>query len=140
MSTRRFAAALTLALCLTSLGACAGNNASPASSAADSSSPSAPASPADSSPAASSPAAPSPSSSSSAGAQTVTGTVEEGVEPNCRLIKDDAGSHLLVFDDPALRSQTLVGKKVTVTGRSEPKLMSTCQQGIPFVVTSVAPA
>jgi hypothetical protein len=70
----------------------------------------------------------------------VTGTVEAGVEPNCRLIQDGSGSHLLVFRDAALRADAPVGKKVTVTGHAEPKMMSTCQQGIPFIVASISPA
>jgi hypothetical protein len=118
MLTRRAAAVVTLVLCL---AGCARA----------------------SSPSSSSPSpAPSPSSSSSlpAGGETVTGTVEAGVEPNCRLIKDDSGSHLLVFKDQSLRADAAVGKKVTVTGRSEPSMMSTCQQGIPFLVSSVSPA
>jgi len=70
----------------------------------------------------------------------VTGTVEAGVEANCRLIQDDAGSHVLYFHDPALKAEAPVGKKVTVTGHSEPGMMTTCQQGTPFIVTSVGPA
>jgi hypothetical protein len=80
------------------------------------------------------------SSSAAGDSQTVTGTVEAGVEPNCRVIHDNAGAHLLVFKDAALRADAVVGKKITVTGRPEPKMMSTCQQGIPFIVASVSPA
>jgi hypothetical protein len=120
MSTRRFAAAVTLLVCL---AGCAGNASSSSSSSASSPAPSA-----------SSVAPP------SGDVQTVTGTVEAGVEPNCRIIHDDSGSHLLVFHDAALRDGAVVGKKITVTGSPDPKLMSTCQQGIPFVVTSISPA
>ena len=74
------------------------------------------------------------------GAETITGTVEAGVEPNCLLLQDTKGSHLLVFDDASMRADATVGKKVTLTGRSAPSQMSTCQQGIPFIVTSVTPA
>ncbi|GIF00233.1 hypothetical protein Ari01nite_76970 [Paractinoplanes rishiriensis] len=75
------------------------------------------------------------------GAETITGTVTAGVEPNCLLLVQDAkGSHLLVFDDPALKASAPVGARVTVTGRSEPGMMSTCQQGTPFIVTSVKAA
>ena len=84
---------------------------------------------------------PSPSvEPSSKGGETITGTVVEGVEANCRLITDAAGSHVLYFDDPSLKTKATVGKKVTVTGRSEPGMMTTCQQGVPFIVTSVSPA
>lgn len=72
-----------------------------------------------------------------AGAETISGTVMAGVEPNCLLVQDATGSHLLVFDDKALRAETPVGAKVTLTGTSKPNMMSTCQQGIPFIVTSV---
>ena len=121
MLTRRFAVALTFLVCL---AGCAGNNASPtAGSASPSSLP-----------------APSVEPSESGVAETLTGTVEAGVEPNCKLIRDDAGSHTLYFDDPSLKAQAPVGKKVTVTGHSKPGMMTTCQQGTPFIVTSVGPA
>jgi hypothetical protein len=71
--------------------------------------------------------------------ETLTGTVEAGVEPNCKLIRDDAGNHTLYFDDPSLRAKAPVGKKVTVTGHSDRGMMTTCQQGTPFIVTSVGP-
>lgn len=82
---------------------------------------------------------PSPSGKPAAGGDTITGTVSAGVEPNCLILQDAKGSHLLVFDDPALRDAAEQGSKVTITGRSEPGMMSTCQQGVPFVVTAVRP-
>ena len=141
MLTRRTAAALTLLLCLagcagnTEPGAAGESSGGTSTSAAPTTSSSAPAASPSSKPTAE------PSDKPTAGgAQTVTGTVEAGVEPNCRLIKDNTGSHLLVFRDESLRSQASVGKKITATGRSEPTLMSTCQQGIPFIITSISPA
>jgi hypothetical protein len=74
-----------------------------------------------------------------AGAQTVSGTVAAGVEPDCLLLSGGNTQYLLVFDDPAIRSAAAVGAKVTVTGRAEPDMLSTCQQGTPFIVTSVQP-
>ena len=145
MLTRRFAVALTLLVCL---AGCAGNNASPtAGSAETSASPTSSAEPPSSSaPTPSSASGPSsssprPSTEPSAGgaAETLTGTVEAGVEPDCKLIRDNAGNHVLYFDDPLLKSQAPVGKKVTVTGHSKPGMMTTCQQGTPFIVTSVGP-
>jgi hypothetical protein len=68
-----------------------------------------------------------------AGEVTVTGTVGEGVEANC-LVLD---GYLLVGGD---RSKLLSGGRVTVTGRVDRRLLSTCQQGVPLVVTSVEPA
>ena len=78
-----------------------------------------------------------PSGRPNAGAQTITGTVTAGVEPNCLLLQDGSGTHLLVFDDPAMRADAPVGKKVTISGKSDPSMMSTCQQGVPFIVASV---
>jgi hypothetical protein len=135
MLTRRVAAALALMLCL---AGCA-NQDSPIDSAAPGPASAAPSSSAAPSLPSSAPTA-EPSAPTATGAQTITGTVEAGVEPNCLLLHDGKGSHLLVFDDAAMRADVTVGKKVTLTGRSEPTMMSTCQQGIPFIVTSVAPA
>ncbi|GIF26457.1 hypothetical protein BJ973_005818 [Actinoplanes tereljensis] len=129
MLTRRATAGLALLLCL---AGCANQT----SSASDS-----PASSVSSPVPATSAASPSePGVPTATGAQTITGTVEAGVEPNCLLLQDGKGSHLLVFDDSAMRADVGVGKKFTLTGRSEPGMMSTCQQGIPFIVTSVTPA
>jgi hypothetical protein len=72
-----------------------------------------------------------------AGGQTITGTVTAGVEPNCLLLADSTGSHLLIFDDPAMRAEAAVGAEVKIVGNSQPGMMSTCQQGVPFVVVSV---
>jgi hypothetical protein len=86
----------------------------------------------------SSSAPPAPSTGASAGAvETISGTVAAGVEPNCLILQDEKGSHLLLFDNAALQQQAKVGANVTLTGRSEPDLMSTCQQGVPFTVISV---
>ena len=71
------------------------------------------------------------------GAQTITGTVTAGVEPNCLVLTAGDASYQLVFDDPAMRSDAPAGKKVTLVGRAEPGMMSTCQQGVPFIVTAV---
>jgi hypothetical protein len=74
------------------------------------------------------------------GAKSITGTVTAGVEPNCLLLSDASGNYLLIFDDAAMRSDAAVGRKVTVAGHAEPGMMSTCQQGTPFVVTSIRAA
>jgi hypothetical protein len=125
------------------LAGCA-NNPGPAGSSAAASSP-APSSAAASSPAASGTASPAPSGEPSAGkptasgAQTISGTIAEGVEPHCLILRDSGGSHVLFFDDPGLRSAAKAGSRVTLTGRSEPTMMTTCQQGVPFIVSSVKP-
>jgi hypothetical protein len=85
-----------------------------------------------------SPSAPSsPSSSPSASSQTITGTVSAGVEPHCLILRDAAGSHSLYFHDESLRSSAPAGSHVTLTGHPEPGMMTTCQQGEPFIVTAV---
>jgi len=73
-----------------------------------------------------------------AGELTVTGTVTEGVEPNCLLL-DAAGGrrYLLVGGD---RAELRAGSRVAVTGRVDQGLLSTCQQGEPLVVSAIEPA
>jgi hypothetical protein len=66
------------------------------------------------------------------GAATLTGTVTAGVEPNCFLLD---GNLLVGAPRGALRA----GARVTVTGHPQPNLMTTCQQGTPFMVESVRP-
>jgi hypothetical protein len=75
-----------------------------------------------------------------AGAQTLTGTVTSGVEPGCVLLSGSAGSHLLIFDDPTLKAKATSGSRVVVTGKADPGMMTTCQQGTPFLVTDIRPA
>ncbi|MEV7329143.1 hypothetical protein [Micromonospora sp. NPDC093244] len=67
------------------------------------------------------------------GATTLTGTVTAGVEPNCVLLD---GYLLLGGPRDVLRA----GAKVTVTGRVEAGVMTTCQQGTPFQVENAQPA
>lgn len=76
---------------------------------------------------------PTPPKASSGSTVTVTGTVTPGVEPGCRLLDE-----YLLIGGPAdvLRD----GARVTVTGRVEPDLMTTCQQGTPLRVESAHPA
>lgn len=73
------------------------------------------------------------------GAQTITGKVSAGVEPNCLVLTGGGQSHLLIFDDAALKAEAKEGATVVVTGRADPSLMTTCQQGTPFLVTAVRP-
>jgi hypothetical protein len=71
------------------------------------------------------------------GEVTVTGTVSEGVEPNCLLLDGAGERYLLVGGD---RDRLRPGARVAVTGRVDRGLLSTCQQGVPLVVASVEPA
>lgn len=64
---------------------------------------------------------------------TLTGTVSVGVEVGCLLID----GYLLIGGDRAVLRE---GARVTVTGRVDEGIMTTCQQGIPFVVSSARPA
>ncbi|MEV7232283.1 hypothetical protein AB0M79_35580 [Polymorphospora sp. NPDC051019] len=66
------------------------------------------------------------------GLMTLTGTVTAGVEPNCFLLD----GYLLVGGTPTVRA----GARVTVTGRVQADMMTTCQQGTPFVVEAAEPA
>jgi hypothetical protein len=69
---------------------------------------------------------------------TVTGTVMAGVEPGCLLLEDQAGGRFLLVGGE--RAQLAPGRRVAVTGRVDRGLLSTCQQGEPLVVASIAPA
>jgi hypothetical protein len=69
----------------------------------------------------------------SSGPMTLTGTITAGVEPNCLLLDG-----YLLLGGP--REQLRGGARVTVTGRVQPGLMTTCQQGTPFVVDTAQPA
>lgn len=62
----------------------------------------------------------------------VTGTVTAGVEHGCLLLRQ----YQLVGGP---RELLTVGSRVRVTGRPAPRLMTTAQQGTPFVVTAVEP-
>jgi hypothetical protein len=75
---------------------------------------------------------------SPAGEVTVTGTVIDGVEPNCLLLDAGGGrTYLLVGGD---RAELRAGARVAVTGRVDRGLLSTCQQGEPLVVASIEAA
>jgi len=76
---------------------------------------------------------PSISKPADTGSKTLTGTISAGVEANCLLLDD----HLLIFDDAALKATAKVGATVTVTGSAKPGMMTTCQQGTPFIVTAI---
>ena len=77
---------------------------------------------------------PSPTSSRAKGGRTVvvSGTVELGVEPSCRLLGD-----YLLLGGP--RADLRPGRSVTVTGHLAMGLVTTCQQGTPLVVDRVTP-
>jgi hypothetical protein len=81
---------------------------------------------------------PSLSTPSPAPTQTISGVVSAGVEPHCLVLQDNTGSHLLFFDTAALKASAPAGSQVTLVGHAAPRQMTTCQQGVPFIVTSVS--
>ncbi|WP_420121099.1 hypothetical protein [Nakamurella sp.] len=70
------------------------------------------------------------------GPTTLTGTVTEGVESRCVVLVDDTGATLANLMGWDLQAHPF-GSTVQVTGTFEEGLMTTCQQGRPFTVTSV---
>jgi hypothetical protein len=125
------------------LAGCAGNTADTGAAGQSSSAP-VPA-PSTASPAPSSPgdatAIPEPKTTGSAkpdagAVETLTGQVIAGVEPGCLVLTGTRGAHLLIVTGDMTKT-VKVGDTVTVTGRSDPGMVTTCQQGTPFVVTAV---
>ncbi len=68
----------------------------------------------------------------------LTGTIEEGVEPSCLVLRGTGRDHSLYFADPQVRKQAKIGDTVTVVGQARPTQITTCQQGIPFLVEAMA--
>ncbi|WDZ86856.1 hypothetical protein [Micromonospora cathayae] len=79
------------------------------------------------------PGGPGGKASPAPGGAVITGTVTSGVEPGCLLL----GEYLLVGGP---RDVIKAGAKLTVSGKVQPDLMTTCQQGTPFLVDSAKPA
>jgi Protein of unknown function (DUF5818) len=73
-----------------------------------------------------------------AGQVTITGLVRHGVEPGCVLLDAEAGGRYLLVDGK--RAELRPGRRVAVTGRVDPSLLSTCQEGQPLVVARIEPA
>jgi hypothetical protein len=67
--------------------------------------------------------------------ETLTGQVIAGVEPGCLVLTGPRGSHLLIVSGDEAKT-VKVGATVTVTGSANPGMVTTCQQGTPFVVTA----
>ena len=70
---------------------------------------------------------------------TLTGTLQEGVEGNCILLKTPDRLYQLIGGDRS-KLDGSKSSKVTVTGRVAVGMMTTCQQGTPFQVTDIHPA
>ncbi|MCW6008033.1 hypothetical protein K1W54_26330 [Micromonospora sp. CPCC 205371] len=70
---------------------------------------------------------------------TLTGTVVGGVESGCKLLSSGGVNYLLLPSGGVSDADIPVGAQVTVRGRPQPDVMTTCQQGTPFRVTEVIP-
>jgi hypothetical protein len=66
--------------------------------------------------------------------QTITGEVAEGVEMGCVLLQTDKGLFLLLGEGV---DELRFGRTATVRGYADPSVMTTCQQGTPFMVAEV---
>jgi hypothetical protein len=127
MTVRRFAVLIAASAAL-ALSACAGTSPVPSAGSAPSATAPTPATPT---------TEPSGKTPVEKGSTTISGTVSAGVEPGCLILQSTESHHVLVFDDPALRAEAKVGATITVTGKAKPAQMTTCQQGVPFIVTAV---
>jgi hypothetical protein len=78
---------------------------------------------------------PAPSTDPSDGLTTLRGTITQGAEPSCTLITDAKVEYLLLAADSV--SMPPVGTSAVVTGHVEHGIMTHCQQGIPFAVTTI---
>ncbi len=72
-----------------------------------------------------------PSKPPPVGAATLTGTVQAGVESGCLLLD----GYLLVGGP---RAVLVPGASVLVTGKIQSDLVTTCQQGVPFLVETAS--
>ncbi|HWH01340.1 MAG TPA: hypothetical protein VNV66_18970 [Pilimelia sp.] len=79
------------------------------------------------------------SPSAKPGELTVTGLVVDGVEPNCLLLQADGASYLLIMQ-PEVSFAPRAGQRITVRGRPDASMATTCMQGTPLVVSSAGPA
>lgn len=68
---------------------------------------------------------------------TLEGVVQSGVEAGCKLLLSQGAQYLLLGGDPAILRE---GQRVIVRGQAQPGVVTTCQQGVPFIVAEVRPA
>lgn len=80
---------------------------------------------------------PASSKSYPSGDTTMTGVVEAGVEYGCLVLNANGVTYTLVGGDRAVLRP---GARVTVRGRPNPSLVTTCQQGVAFEVAEAHPA
>src|SRR5262245_54180911 len=69
------------------------------------------------------------------GPMTMRGVIQEGVERGCILLAAENGQlYLLLSGD---RSLMTAERRVEVSGSVKTGIVTTCQQGTPFAVTSI---
>lgn len=67
---------------------------------------------------------------------TLTGTVIDGVEPGCLVLRTDNRQFLLLGGD---RDVLVPGRRVVVQGYLRKGMATTCMQGVPLVVGKAIP-
>jgi hypothetical protein len=65
------------------------------------------------------------------GEMTLTGEVQVGVEYGCLVMKAGDRTYLLLGGD---RQLVRAGNRITVRGKPNPGMITTCQQGTPFEI------
>jgi hypothetical protein len=80
------------------------------------------------------PATPAPSTSGSPPWLTLAGTVREGVEAGCLVVRVDGATYLLIGTAAA---ELRAGDRVRLVGAAEPDAATSCMQGIAFRVRRV---
>jgi hypothetical protein len=70
-------------------------------------------------------------------AMTISGTVEAGVESGCLVLEHEGTVYGIFGDFDA--TVVYAGATVTLQGNVDDGIMSTCQQGTPFVVEDAQP-
>jgi hypothetical protein len=70
---------------------------------------------------------------------TVRGQVVEGVEAGCKVLQSPDQNYLLIVQNGGDAGALRAGATVEVTGKIQPKIVTTCMQGTPLLVTSVKP-
>lgn len=145
--TRHLAAAVLAATLLGALAGCANGSGQPRSSTpvvatspavplsppAASGTPASQASPPAVRPASSAPIPPPQTATATGPELTLSGRVEQGVEPGCLILRSGGGTYELMARDQGV---VRAGATVVVTGHVVTGIMSHCMQGRPFQVTS----
>ncbi|MEN3304904.1 MAG: hypothetical protein V7603_1106 [Micromonosporaceae bacterium] len=136
MASRRLVTVVLAVVCAGALASCARGSTGPGAAADGSASPSLPATSPTPPASSGSPGPGSPPSirPPSGGTElTLTGQVEQGVEPGCLILRSGGKTYELMSDNHTV---VRAGAQVVVTGRVVTGMMSHCMQGQIFQVTS----